>query len=643
VRAEAWRPYWEGKITRGGHDAAIRGELLADRYELHECVGWGGMGAVWRASDRDPEPHSADGRVAVKILKPELAQDPDCVERFRREARTLERLDHPNIVRAFAYGSEGVRHFIVMEYLDGRNGKQLVEEAAPLEPGLAAEIIAQACEGLACVHGENVVHRDIKPANLMIAGGPGEGGALTVKLTDFGIVRNDDDTALTKVGVVVGTPAYLAPEYRFDGAEPTNVSDIYSMGVMLYELLTGRLPQSPPVPPAKHDISIPRGLSAATMCALERTPACRFGEVESMRQAVLAGAAGKDVSGLLPTRVQPGPTAFMSGTLRRAARQVRRRGPTRTSEPPIDWGDILKMILVGLVGMVGIVVVARLIAVVSALPDALLVCLTTLLLVAILVARRPAGRRAAAKAASAVWLGIRPLADSELTNVREQEAARGRLRVGALRLMRLLILVGLIVYWGLLTYHLAPSLEDQIDRLPSSQRLPFEITTAAVWLLCGFVPLVGIALSRARRRRIAVAGLVLVFVWTAGAELLPDAPSSLAPLIWPNTRREAIKERVSAEAGRWKELLHRRYARRSHGPPPRRIMQQVRATAHRHSGALRQARERHLTRRAKRQARHWISRMRLNRRRWGSRYCSRHPGRVYVDLRPWGVAVACRR
>lgn len=654
-------PYWEGKIARGGQDAAVKGELLADRYVLHKRVGRGGMGAVWLASDGARDPHSPDGRVAVKILKPELAEDPDYVKRFRREARTLERLDHPNIVRAFDSGSDGERHFIVMEYLDGRNGAKLIEEAAPLEPAVAAEIVSQACEGLACVHGEKVVHRDVKPANLMIVGGPGEEGSLSVKLTDFGIARGDGDTSITGAQEVLGTLVYLAPECLIHGEEATTASDLYSLGVMLYELLTGSRPydarsvgdlipllQHPPAPPGKRAGGIPGGLSAATMCALESNPGARLEDARTMRQAVLDGAAGKDISGLLPTRVQTGQTGFTdlmsgaSGRRARARRARRQAGPQPTSEPPIDWGDILKMILVVLAGMVGIVVVIRSIAVLSALPGPLLVCLLALSLVAIMVARSPTGRRQVAGAASAVWLAIRPLEDEELTNLRQQDDSRRRFRVTAMRLARLLVFAGLIVCWAVLTFHLRDNMEGEIGRLPSAQHLPFEIAAVAIWLLGGLVPLAWIALSRANPGRILVVTLILPFAWLVGAEALPEAPPTLAPLIWPDTRREAIEERVSAESGRWKELLHRPYARLARGLSPGQIMQGVRQNAHERTGALQRASERSETIRAKRAARHWVSRMRRERRHWHLPHCRRHPGHVYVSLRRWGVAVACR-
>ncbi|WP_406498703.1 serine/threonine-protein kinase [Streptomyces sp. NBC_01604] len=203
--------------------------LLEDRYQLEELLGRGAMGEVWRASDQ------VLGRpVAVKLLRAEEAAD---AERFRLEAHTAARLNHPNVVGMYDFGSHHDQLYLVMELIDGWSLAQERSLRGALAPAEAAAITAQAAAGLSAAHQQGVIHRDVKPANVMLT------ADRTVKIADFGIARFADNAAstLTATGKILGTADYLAPE-RALGRPAQPASDLYSLGCVLYELLTGRPP-----------------------------------------------------------------------------------------------------------------------------------------------------------------------------------------------------------------------------------------------------------------------------------------------------------------------------------------------------------------------------------------------------------------
>jgi eukaryotic-like serine/threonine-protein kinase len=209
----------------------VVGELIAERYELEELVGTGGMSSVYRAHDRLLERY-----VAIKVLHERFTSDGEYVERFRREARAVAQLSHPNIVTVIDRGEQDDRQFIVFEYVDGENLKALLEREGPLPEPVAIELALQVARALGFAHEQGLVHRDVKPQNVLLNDGR------EAKVTDFGIARSLDVSGnLTQTGTVMGTSDYIAPE-QARGARVDAQSDIYSLGSVLYELLTGEVP-----------------------------------------------------------------------------------------------------------------------------------------------------------------------------------------------------------------------------------------------------------------------------------------------------------------------------------------------------------------------------------------------------------------
>jgi serine/threonine-protein kinase len=271
---------------------------VAGRYAIERRLGAGGMSTVFLARDTVLE-----RAVAVKLLAEHLADDEDFVYRFRREALSAARLQHPNIVQVFDSGQDrdSHRHYIVMEYVDGPSAADMLREQKQLDVEGTVQLVRDSCHGLDYAHRAGVVHRDVKPGNLLFAEEMG-----ITKLADFGIAKAAEQTRITQVGSVLGTAAYLSPE-QARGEEAGPASDIYSLGVCAYQFLTGRLPheyssltelalkqqQEQVEPVTAYRPEVPAELDHAVRLALEREPSARYSSALEMAEAIEAGLHGE--------------------------------------------------------------------------------------------------------------------------------------------------------------------------------------------------------------------------------------------------------------------------------------------------------------------------------------------------------------
>jgi serine/threonine-protein kinase len=325
----------------------VVGETIAGRYEVEELVGHGGMSSVYKARDALLERH-----VALKILHEQYSTDEDFVERFKREARSVAQLQHPNIVTVIDRGEEEGRQYIVFEYIEGENLKEHVVRQGRLDVREALEIADEVARGLAFAHEQGLIHRDVKPQNVLLNG---DGRA---KVTDFGIARTVDVDGMTQTGTVLGTSNYIAPEQA--SGQPVDAhSDVYALGVVLYELLAGEVPfpgESFVAVAMKHmhepapnllDVrgDVPLRVAAAVDRALEKDPEQRFPTMDAFAAELEACLAELD----------QGPEGDQTMVIPSARRAARRR--KQVSRWPIVIGLLallaIAAIVIGLVAAGG--------------------------------------------------------------------------------------------------------------------------------------------------------------------------------------------------------------------------------------------------------------------------------------------------
>ncbi|HEY2233450.1 MAG TPA: protein kinase, partial [Candidatus Angelobacter sp.] len=273
------------------------GQVLGGRFEILEMLGIGGMGAVYKAHDRD-----IDRVIALKCIRPELAKDPEIAQRFTQELLLARQIAHKNVIRIFDVRDSGGLKFITMEYVEGRDLSSLVESKGKLTIAESVSIVMQICSGLSCAHAEGVVHRDLKPSNIMVE----PSGRVVVM--DFGLARADNIGQMTQTGAVIGTYQYMSPE-QAKGAKADARSDIFTVGIILYELLTGKSPyaadgamasllkrtQEAALPASQVDPAVPRQLSGIVAKCLERDVTKRYQTVDDLLSDLKAFNGGSVV------------------------------------------------------------------------------------------------------------------------------------------------------------------------------------------------------------------------------------------------------------------------------------------------------------------------------------------------------------
>lgn len=262
----------------------VPGTVLGGRYEILQLLGRGGMGAVYKARDRE-----LDRTVALKLIRPDLARNPEMVRRFKQELILARQVTHKNVIRIFDLGQADGIKFITMDFVEGHDLRALLKEKGKFPPSEAARIMLQICRALEAAHGEHVIHRDLKPQNIML---DGKG---RVYVMDFGIARSVHVPGMTQTGALIGTPEYMSPE-QARGENLDQRSDIFSLGVIFYEILTGTKPypsdiplatlwkrmQEPVTPPLKIEPSLPDTLNDIVVKALQIEPENRFATAREM-------------------------------------------------------------------------------------------------------------------------------------------------------------------------------------------------------------------------------------------------------------------------------------------------------------------------------------------------------------------------
>ncbi|MCX6556178.1 MAG: protein kinase, partial [Candidatus Aminicenantes bacterium] len=260
------------------------GENFGNRYQIIEEIGVGGMGRVFKALDKELQIV-----VVLKIIKPEMNDSAEAVERFKRELLLAREIIHENVIRIYDLGEMNGTRYISMNYVEGQNLQDLIAMAGPLEKGKVLDVIGKICRALIAAHGKGIIHRDLKPQNVMI----GKNGMVTV--LDFGIARSMSQVGTTRTGIVIGTPECMAPE-QIQGEKIDASTDIYSLGVMMFQMLTGRMPfvadsmqslllkhlHETPIPPSSINPAIPRALERIILKCLKKRPDKRYASAEKL-------------------------------------------------------------------------------------------------------------------------------------------------------------------------------------------------------------------------------------------------------------------------------------------------------------------------------------------------------------------------
>jgi tetratricopeptide (TPR) repeat protein/predicted Ser/Thr protein kinase len=312
-----------GQPTRNLGIAELRaGALLSGRYEILSTLGEGGMGAVYKARDRE-----VDRVVAVKVIRPELANQPEILSRFKQELILSRQVTHKNVVRIFDLGeAEGIK-FITMEFVEGRDLRALLRDSTPLSLEQKVKIVIQVCRALEAAHAEGVVHRDLKPQNILIE------NTGRVVVMDFGIAHSMQEAGATSTGMLLGTPLYMSPE-QAKGEKVDPRSDIYTLGIVFYEVLTGKVPfesdtvvglllkrlQERPVPPVERNKEIPQALSDIVIKCLAVQKEDRYQSAQEVQ---------RDLEGWLGS-----PTTFRTVMGTHAAKEATKTPEGRTIVTP---------------------------------------------------------------------------------------------------------------------------------------------------------------------------------------------------------------------------------------------------------------------------------------------------------------------
>lgn len=352
---------------------------LNGRYALLEKLGEGGVAIVYRAQDT-----LLDRPVAVKILRQQLTGDPVFLDRFRREAQAAARLSHPNIISIYDVGQDGDQHYIVMELVDGMDLKAYIAAHGPLPVAQVLAIAEQVCAALDHAHQQGFVHRDIKPQNILVAnaGQATPSRPLLVKVADFGLARSVSAVTSSQGGLVLGTVHYISPE-QASGDPATPASDIYALGVVLYEMVTGRLPfesdtpvglalkhiQETPVAPSRLNTALPPTIDTFILRALAKQPERRFASAADLGAALASYRQFGEQATSQVQAVRPAPAAGTAAAKPGVARQAPARPPARPAPPPqatpqprqrqrgFDW-LLLVLFLVTFIAIAGLVPLA---------------------------------------------------------------------------------------------------------------------------------------------------------------------------------------------------------------------------------------------------------------------------------------------